>query len=143
MPRRYEPAGAVASRGVRHSIRHEGLAAAHGGTILQGDAARAARISAPGASRPAAPGLLIGGAGTPMRIQVMLLAEDESAHETTVASTIEVGADDLRWPEHLAERVAHRAQAGTRCLSAQLLPPPASEQPRFVPLAEVVPVVEP
>lgn len=76
-----------------------------------------------------------------MRIQLTLLAEDESARETTVASTIEVEADDLRWPGQLAERVAHRAQAGTHCLREQLLPAPGKATPRFIPLADVVPVV--
>ena len=78
-----------------------------------------------------------------MRIQLTLLAADESARETTVASTIEVDADDLRWPGQLAERVAHRAQAGAQCLREQLLPAPAGDEPHFVPLADVVPVVQP
>jgi len=76
-----------------------------------------------------------------MRIELTLLAEDESARETTVASTIEVDADDLRWPGRLAERVAHRAEAGTHCLREQLLPAPAQHAPDFVPLADVIPVV--
>ena len=77
-----------------------------------------------------------------MRIRVMLLAEDETARETAVASTIEVAADDLRWPERLVETVAHRAQAGAHCLRTHLIPPPVRSEARFVPLADVVPVLD-
>lgn len=77
-----------------------------------------------------------------MRIQVLLLAEDGTANETTVTSTIEVGPDDLRWPERLAETVAHRAQEGTHRLREHLIPPPARSAVRFVPLADVVPTLD-
>lgn len=76
-----------------------------------------------------------------MHIRVLLLAEDETARRATVASTVEVGADDLRWPERLVHTVARRAQEGAHCLRTHLIPPPAASEAGFVPLADVVPVV--
>jgi hypothetical protein len=78
-----------------------------------------------------------------MRIELLLRSGDGAANETTVASTIEVGADDLRWPARLAETVAHRAQEGAIRLREHLTAPPALADPRFVPLADVVPIVDP
>lgn len=76
-----------------------------------------------------------------MRIEVTLRAADEAEHETSVASTIEVAADDLRWPGRLAETVARRALEGAHCLREHLLEAPPCPPVHFVPLADVVPTV--
>lgn len=48
----------------------------------------------------------------------------------------------MRWPAQLVDAVTHHARAGAVALSEQLLDGRALPGPVFVPLAELVPILE-
>jgi uncharacterized alpha-E superfamily protein len=77
-----------------------------------------------------------------MVIQVLLVADDPEAGETTVSTTIEVNTTDPRWPAWLVDAVTFQAQEGARQLRDQMIEQHALEGDGFVPLAAVVPVAE-
>jgi hypothetical protein len=78
-----------------------------------------------------------------MVIQVQLVADDPDAGETTVATTFDVDTADPRWPTWLVDAVTFQAQEGARRLRNQLIAQHAIAAGSFVPLAAVVPAVEP
>jgi hypothetical protein len=77
-----------------------------------------------------------------MMIEVLLVARDGDALETSVSSTIDLTTDCPRWSAGLVEAVTSRAHEGAQHLEAQLSERQLIESSRFVPLAAVLPVVE-
>jgi hypothetical protein len=74
-----------------------------------------------------------------MLIQVLLVAEDGDAGETSVSTTVDVNTADPRWPARLVDAVTGQAEEGARRLCDQLIVQPAIPGDGFVPLAAVVP----
>ena len=76
-----------------------------------------------------------------MTITVLLVAEgrDDSSSRASVSSSIPIVMGDPRWQDRLVDAVTSRAREGAARLGAQLAPEGALRDPRFVPLATVIP----
>jgi hypothetical protein len=77
-----------------------------------------------------------------MVIQVLLVAEDSEAGETSVTTSFAVDTADPRWPAWLVGTIASQAEEGARRLRDQLVVQQAIPGDGFVPLACVVPAAE-
>lgn len=83
-----------------------------------------------------------------MIIEVMLVADADTADSTTVATTVQVDLSAPGWPTRLVDTVTCRAEEGARRLRDQLaaeraIPGQTSPATAFVPLAAVVPTADP
>ena len=83
-----------------------------------------------------------------MVIEVVLVADDPTGGETSVSTTVAVNTADPDWQAWLVDAVTGQARESARRLRDQLVGQRAihgreAVVDRFVPLAAVVPAVEP
>jgi len=75
-----------------------------------------------------------------LTVTLLLLAADRHARRASVSTAITVERGAPAWRTRLADRVASRAREGAERLGTALSSVPEPDL-RFIPLAEVVPVI--